>query len=85
MITVKKLENYVLVCKIFGYSRFSLICCVNQDKLNNNFFNNKKLRYGGYRIKKIDYINKCLLENKTITIKQLREYLMLKFYLNISH
>ncbi len=25
------------------------------------------------------------LENKTITIKQLREYLMLKFYFNISH
>jgi transposase len=76
-----------LVCKVFGCSRSSLIRWVNQDKLNNNFFNNKKVRYGGYKIKKIhiDYINKCLLENKTITIKQLREYLMLKFSLNISH
>ena len=39
------------------------------------------------KIKKIhiDYINKCLLENKTITIKQLREYLILKFSLTISH
>ena len=83
----KKVRNYVLVCKIFGCSRSSLIRWVNQDKLNNNFFNNKKVRYGGYKIKKIhiDYINKCLLENKTITIKQLREYLMLKFSLNISH
>jgi len=64
-----------------------LIRWVNQDKLNNNFFNNKKVRYWGYKIKKIhsDYIYKCLLENKTITIKQLREYLMLKFFLNISH
>ena len=83
----KKVRNYVLVCKVFGCSRSSLIRWVNQDKLNNNFFNNKKVRYGGYKIKKIhiDYINKCLLENKTITIKQLREYLMLKFSLNISH
>ena len=76
-----------MVCKIFGCSRSSLIRWVNQDKLNNNFFNNKKVRYGGYKIKKIhiDYINKCLLKNKTITIKQLREYLMLTFSLNISH
>jgi transposase len=83
----KKVRNYVLVCKIFGCSRSSLIRWVNQDKLNNNFFNNKKVRYGGYKIKKIhiDFINKCLLENKTITIKQLKEYLMLKFSLNISH
>ena len=83
----KKIRNYVLVCKVFGCSRSSLIRWVNQDKLNTNFFNNKKVRYGGYKIKKIhiDYINKCLLENKTITIKQLKEYLMLKFSLNISH
>ena len=83
----KKVRNYVLVCKIFGCSRSSLIRWVSQDKLNNNFFNNKKVKYGGYKIKKIhiDFINKCLLENKTITIKQLREYLMLKFSLNISH
>ena len=83
----KKVRNYVLVCKVFGCSRSSLIRWVNQDKFNNNFFNKKKVRYGGYKIKKIhiDYINKCLLENKTITIKQLREYLMLRFSLNISH
>jgi transposase len=84
----KKVKNYVLVSKVFGCSRSSLIRWVNQDKLDNNFFNNKKVRYGGcYKVKKIhiDYINKCLLENKTITIKQLREYLMLKFSLNISH
>ena len=76
-----------MVCKVFGCSRSSLTRWVNQDKFNNNFFNKKKVRYGGYKIKKIhiDYINKCLLENKTITIKQLREYLMLKFSLNISH
>ena len=75
-----------MVSKVFGCSRSSLIRWVNQDKLDNNFFNNKKVRYGGYKIKKIhiDYINKCLLENKTITIKQLRKYLMLKFSLNIS-
>ena len=83
----KKVRNYVLVCKVFGCSRSSLIRWVNQDKFNNNFFNKKKVRYGGYKIKKIhiDFINKCLLENKTITIKQLKEYLMLKFSLNISH
>lgn len=38
----KKVRNYVLVCKIFGCSRSSLIRWVNQDKLNNNFFKNKK-------------------------------------------
>ena len=76
-----------MVCKVFGCSRSSLIRWVNQDKFNNNFFNKKKVRYGGYKIKKIhiDYINKCLLENKTITIKQLTEDLMLKFSLNSSH
>ena len=35
----KKIRNYVLVCKIFDCSRSSLIRWVNQDKLNNNFFN----------------------------------------------
>jgi len=50
----KKVRNYVLVCKIFGCSRSSLIRWVKQDKLNNNFFNNKKVRYGGYKIKKIN-------------------------------
>ena len=35
----KKVRNYVLVCKIFGCSRSSLIRWINQDKLNNNFFN----------------------------------------------
>jgi len=87
LITIKKLEI------MFWFVKFLVVVVplwyvgVNQDKLNNNFFNNKKVRYGGYKIKKIhiDFINKCLLENKTITIKQLKEYLMLKFSLNISH
>jgi len=76
-----------LVCKVFGCSHSSLIRWVNQDKLNNNFFNNRKVRYEGYKIKRIhiDYINNCLLQNKTITIKKLREYLILTFSLNISH
>jgi len=46
----KKVRNYVLVSKVFGCSRSSLIRWVNQDKLYNNFFNNKKVRYGGYKI-----------------------------------
>ena len=49
----KKVRNYELVCKVFGCSRSSLIRWVNQDKFNNNFFNKKKVRYGGYKIKKI--------------------------------
>lgn len=56
----KKVMNYALVCKVFGCSRSSLIRWVNQDKLNNNFFNNKKVRYGGYKltqfIKKVVWI-----------------------------
>ena len=48
----KKVRNYVLVFKVFGCSRSFLIRWVNQNKLNNNFFNNKKVRYGGYQIKK---------------------------------
>jgi hypothetical protein len=42
----KKVKNYVLVCKVFGFSRSSLIHWINQDKFNNNFFNNKKVKYG---------------------------------------
>ena len=42
----KKVKNYVLVIKVFGCSRSSLIRWVNQDKLDNNFFNNKKVRHG---------------------------------------
>lgn len=43
----KKIRNYVLVYKVFGCSRSSLIRWVNQDKLNNNFFNNRKVKYEG--------------------------------------
>ena len=42
----KKVKNYVLVSKVFGCSRSSLIRWVNQDKLDNNFFNNKTVRMG---------------------------------------
>ena len=42
----KKVKNYVLVNKVFGCSRSSLIRWVNQDKLDNNFFNNKTVRMG---------------------------------------
>jgi hypothetical protein len=66
----KKIRNYVLVCKVFGCSRSSLICWVNQNKLNNNFFNNRKVRYEGYKIKRIhiDYINNCLFCSKQLLI-----------------
>jgi len=65
--------------------RSSLIRLI-KDKINNSFIN-KKVRDDGYKIKKIhiDYINKCLLENKTITIKELKKHLLLEFSLNLSH
>jgi hypothetical protein len=42
--------------------------------------------YLGYKLKQvhINYINTCLLQNKTITIKELKKHLLLKFFLNIS-
>ena len=42
--------------------------------------------YLGYKIKQvhINYINNCLLQNKTIIIKELKKHLLLKFSLHIS-
>ena len=42
--------------------------------------------YLGYKLKQvhINYINNCLLQNKTITIKELKKHLLLKFSLHIS-
>ena len=43
--------------------------------------------YLGSKIKQvhINYVNNSLLQNKTITIKELKKYLLLEFSLNISH
>ena len=43
-----KSKNQTQTSKIFGCSPRTWMRWVNQDKLNNNFFSNKKVRYGGY-------------------------------------
>ena len=42
--------------------------------------------YLGYKLKQvhINYINNCLSQNKTITMKKLKEYILLEFSLKIS-
>ena len=42
--------------------------------------------YLDYKLKQvhINYTNNCLLQNKTITIKELKKHLLLEFSLNIS-
>lgn len=49
----KKVKSYTLACKSLGCSRSSLIRWVNQDKVNNNFFNKKEVNYKGYTLPKI--------------------------------
>jgi hypothetical protein len=57
------------------------------SKFNNcySFSKNNKM-YLGYKIKQvyINYINNCLLQNKTVTIKELKKHLLLELFLNIS-
>ena len=42
--------------------------------------------YLGYKSKQvhINYIHNCSLQNKTITVKELKKHLLLEFSLNIS-
>ena len=76
------IEYFIFIITILSIVYFLTLAFLEQgiSKVSSNNINKKP-------VKKIHiyYINKCLLENKTITIKQLREYLMLKFSLNISH
>jgi transposase len=78
-----KSKNQTQTSKIFSCSPRTLMRWVN--KFNNcySFSKNDKM-YLGYKLKQV-YINNCLLQNKTITIKKLREYLIFTFSLNISH
>jgi hypothetical protein len=62
---------------------------VTQFKNYNSFEKNKK-DYFGYKVKQIhinytNNSNNCLLQNKIMAIKKLRENLMLRFFLNISY
>jgi hypothetical protein len=75
----KKVKNYVLVCKIFGsVVVLFLIRWVNQDKLNHNFFNNKKGRFESYKIKRIhiDYYKKI---ERIFNVKTFFEYFIFAF------
>jgi len=80
-----KSKNQTQTSKIFGCSPRTLMRWVN--KFNNcySFSKNNKI-YLGYKLKQvhINYINNCLLQNKTITIKELKKHLLLEFSLNIS-
>lgn len=76
-------KNQNKASKIFGCSPRTLMRWVIKFKNYNSF----KKNYSGYKIKQIhiNYINNCLLQNKMITIKKLKENLMLRFSLNIAH
>jgi transposase len=80
-----KSKNQTQTSKIFGCSPRTLMRWVN--KFNNcySFSKNNKM-YLGYKLKQvhINYINNCLLQNKTITIKELKKHLLLEFSLNTS-
>ena len=80
-----KSKNQIQTSKIFSCLPRTLMRWVS--KFNNccSFLKNNKM-YLGYKLKQvhINYINNCLLQNKTITIKELKKHLLLKFSLNIS-
>ena len=80
-----KSKNQTQTSKIFGCSPRTLMCWVS--KFNNccSFSKNNKM-YLGYKLKQvhINFINNCLLQNKTITMKKLKEYILLEFSLKIS-
>lgn len=52
------------------------------SKFNNLVFSKENNLYLGYKLKQvhINYINNCLLQNKTITIKELKKHLLLEFF-----
>jgi len=81
-----KSKNQTQTSKIFGYSPRTLMRWVSKFSNCYLFLKNNKM-YLGYKIKQvhINYINNCLLQNKTITMKKLKEHLLLEFSLNISH
>ena len=81
-----KSKNKTQTSKIFGCSPKTLMRWVN--KFNNCYsFSKKNKVYLGYKIEQvyINYINNRLLQNKTITIKELKKHLLLEFSLNISY
>ena len=80
-----KSKTQTQTSKIFGCSPRTLTRWVN--KFNNcySFSKNNKI-YLGYKLKQvhINYLNNCLSQNKTITMKKLKEYILLEFSLKIS-
>ncbi len=80
---VKKI-GFSLKKILFKHKQNTCYCWVN--KFNNLVFSKDNKVYLGYKLKQvhINYINNCLLQNKTITIKELKKHLLLEFSLNIS-
>ena len=62
------------------HKRNTHYCWVN--KFNNLVFSKDNKVYLGYKLKRvhINYINNCLLQNKTITIKELKNHKYIKLY-----